>query len=159
MRTENGWTDGSLTPSTSSLSAMFWGKTNGNLSRSDIVNHIAFAKKKNTKGFCVCTVTVKKMCCEFLYLRLFLIGKPQGREVRNTKQSWSGAFPMNFALSNFTFTLLGSSRFKSQLRKYWNCIFHYRKLPETELKYNSEKWMCSLYPLLIKSQICLCYLF
>lgn len=63
----------------------------------------------------------QKMCCEVLYLRPFLAGVPQGREVRrSTKQSLSGAFPVNFALGNFTFTSLGSSQFKSQLGKHRN---------------------------------------
>lgn len=65
------------------------------------------------------TVIVKK-CAVNLHLRPLLAGVPQGREVRSTKQGWSGAFPVNFALGNFTFTSLGSSQFKSQLGKHWN---------------------------------------
>lgn len=45
--------DVSPTPGTSSLSATFWGKISDDLIRADMINHIAFAKKK-LESFCVC---------------------------------------------------------------------------------------------------------
>lgn len=97
------------------------------------------------------TVIVKKMCCDSLYLRPFLAGVPQGREVRNTKQSWSGAFPVNFAPGNFTFTSLGSSQFKSQLGKHWNVHVSIQETIWDRIK--TEFWemnVFSLYPLLLR---------
>lgn len=100
-----------------------------------------------------CSVNSVKKFAVTLYLKPSLAGVPQGTEVRSTETSWSDAFPANFAVGDFTFTSLRSSQFQSQLGKYWNGLFQPGQLPETELRQFWEMNVCSLHPLLTKTQI------
>lgn len=74
-----------------------------------------------------------------------LLACPRG--VRSSQQSGSGALPENFALGKFTCTSPESPRFRSRVGKHWYECFSYKKVPETELKHNSEKSMCVPYTL------------
>lgn len=67
---------------------------------------------------CLVNSDCQRMCCDSLHLKPSLAGVPQGAEVRSTEASWSGVFPANSAVSDLTFTSLGSSQFQSQLGKY-----------------------------------------